>query len=258
MDSAGQWHTLQLHLKSARAAREAGDVQLALQEVDAAFARFRKQLDERKTKLSDYLAQERLSEVELRRQMLWDFAWARYVKEQATDEKLAAYFEKHRRDFDGTEVRASHVLLPVASPKGPAEVAAAVAKAGQLREAIVTGKLTFGKAAESQSAGASRQQGGDQGFIPRHNVMNEEFSRAAFALEKNQISPPVVSPFGVHLIQCTDIRPGKQTWQTVRGDLKAALLRDQFLEIAKRRRALTKITYSGALPTVEGEASSAR
>ena len=38
MDSAGRWHTLQLHLKSARAAREAGDVQLALQEVDAALA----------------------------------------------------------------------------------------------------------------------------------------------------------------------------------------------------------------------------
>lgn len=38
MDSAGQWHTLQLHLKSARVAREAGDVQLALQEVDAALA----------------------------------------------------------------------------------------------------------------------------------------------------------------------------------------------------------------------------
>lgn len=38
MDSAGRWQTLQLHLKSARAAREAGDVELALQEVDAALS----------------------------------------------------------------------------------------------------------------------------------------------------------------------------------------------------------------------------
>jgi hypothetical protein len=38
VDSSGRWHALQLHLKSARAAREAGDVQLALQEVDAALS----------------------------------------------------------------------------------------------------------------------------------------------------------------------------------------------------------------------------
>jgi tetratricopeptide (TPR) repeat protein len=38
VDSSGRWHTLQLHLKSARAAREAGDVQLAIQEVDAALS----------------------------------------------------------------------------------------------------------------------------------------------------------------------------------------------------------------------------
>jgi tetratricopeptide (TPR) repeat protein len=38
VDSAGPWQTLQLHLKSARAARDAGDVQLALKEVDAALA----------------------------------------------------------------------------------------------------------------------------------------------------------------------------------------------------------------------------
>jgi tetratricopeptide (TPR) repeat protein len=38
VDPSGNWQTLQLHLKSARAAREAGDIALALQEVDAALA----------------------------------------------------------------------------------------------------------------------------------------------------------------------------------------------------------------------------
>jgi len=40
--------------------------------------------------------------------------------------------------------------------------------------------------------------------------MDEAFSRAAFALQTGQISPPVRSPFGVHLIRCEAIKPGTE------------------------------------------------
>ena len=88
------------------------------------------------------------------------------------------------------EVRASHILVKTKE------------EADKLREEIVAGK-SFEQAAEENSLCPSGKRGGDLGFFGR-NVMVVEFDHAAFELDVNQLSQPVQTNFGWHLILVTD------------------------------------------------------
>ncbi len=59
---------------------------------------------------------------------------------------------------------------------------------------------SFSKLAEQYSFDGSRRHGGDLGFFGR-GVMVKEFERAAFALNKGQISPIIRTQFGYHIIK---------------------------------------------------------
>ena len=170
--------------------------------------------------------------------------WEAYLVKALTDRRLADYFAAHQREFDGTELRISHILLAGDALGDLATARRLSDEAAQLRIEIVAGKRSFADVARERSAGPSRKDGGDLGYIPRHGVMVESFAKAAFALQQDEISRPVVTPFGVHLIQCTDIRPGTKTWQDARADLLPAVTREVFLKAAGEGRKLAKVSYT--------------
>ncbi|MCE9605822.1 MAG: peptidylprolyl isomerase [Planctomycetia bacterium] len=178
----------------------------------------------------------------------WDICWHRYVAEQLTDAALEKYFAAHRRDFDGTEVRVSHILLRIEGQQDQATVAAALQKAGTIRSEILGKQTTFAEAAKKYSAGPSREQAGDLGFIPRQGRMVEAFSKAAFALKKDELSEPVVSPFGVHLITVTEEKPGDTDWRKVREPLVAAARLSLFQSLGAELKGTAKIEFTGAIP----------
>ncbi|OGI21220.1 MAG: peptidylprolyl isomerase [Candidatus Melainabacteria bacterium RIFOXYA12_FULL_32_12] len=91
-----------------------------------------------------------------------------------------------------TEVRASHILV------------ATKEEADKIREEILNGK-DFGHAARKNSKCPSGYQGGDLGFFKRGNMV-AEFENAAYTLPINEISEPVKTQFGWHLIMVTDQR----------------------------------------------------
>ena len=126
-----------------------------------------------------------------------------------TDDNLQKYFEQHRRDFDGTKMHVAHILLKI----GGDDPQRAVEQAKELRGRIAGKKLTFEAAAMSHSAAPTGAKGGDIGLISRHEPMPESFSAAAFTLEEGEVSEPVVTAFGVHLIRCLKIEPGQKQWQ---------------------------------------------
>lgn len=229
-----------------------GDDELALLMTD-----LRRKIEAQQSTFEDFLERHSFNEAMVERQLAWDVIWRRYVASAATDEVLEKYFQAHHRDYDGTKLRVSHILLRVAKNDDPAgdersdheqNVAKIVKQAEKLREQIRSGKLKFAEAAAKHSIGASRRQGGDLGWIPRHDRMSEEFSRAAFALDEGDISPPVVDRFGVHLIQCTGIEPGRDTWQDVRRPLLEAWAQERFTELASSARAKSQISFTTAFP----------
>jgi peptidyl-prolyl cis-trans isomerase SurA len=218
------------------------------QEVRLAVQRFERRLDQQGVELADYLKKGGIQLKDLDRRFAWQLGWQRYLDRYLTDDNLAKFFQQHRRDFDGTEVRVAHVLLAAKAGGGREQLDAALKRAAEIRQEITSGELSFEAAAEKYSEAPTAKWGGDIGFITRHNMMPEPFAAAAFGLQPDEISLPVVTPFGVHLIKCVEVKEGKKKWTDVRDRLVPACNRYLFQWIAGRERGGATIEYTGAGP----------
>jgi parvulin-like peptidyl-prolyl isomerase len=217
-------------------------------EVTEAMDKLRQQAEEQKIEFAKLLAERRLTEAELRDSVAWQLSWGKYAQSQLEDNVLKAYFEAHRRDFDGTQLRVSHILLRPDNPGDPSDTERLRKIALKLREQIQAGQVTFAAAAEKYSAGPSRNRGGDLGFIPRHGLMLEPFSTAAFQLETGEISEPVITAFGVHLIRVTAIKAGDKTWSSLKDELKAPAAQQLFDALAAKERQKALIKFPSNFP----------
>lgn len=117
-----------------------------------------------------------------------------------------------------TSVR--HILL---RPSDKLSQADAVAKLAQLRTQLVAGKADFAAQAKAISQDGSAASGGDLGWVVS-GMLVPEFEQPMDALSIGEISKPVVSRFGVHLIQVLDRRKVElspaQAKEAVRADLR--------------------------------------
>lgn len=114
---------------------------------------------------------------------------------------LAALYEAEKARFiTGEERRASHILIPL-----DADEDAAREQAAELRDRLASGADFAELAAEFSSDTGSKDQGGDLGWIER-GQMAPDFEEALFALDEGEISQPVVTEFGVHLIRATEVK----------------------------------------------------
>jgi peptidyl-prolyl cis-trans isomerase C len=216
--------------------------------IDAAIEELKQKLATQKQTLEALLNQQRMTDADLRSQVGWELSWKAYAAKAATDEALSAFFDAHRNEFDGTEVAASHILLRPEMSGDDGAMEKLLKRAAELREQIVAGKISFADAAKKFSDGPSRQEGGDVGFFPRAEVMVEPFAKAAFALEVGEISEPVVTRFGVHLIRVTKVRPSEKKWTDVRDQLTEPFAQEHFQKLADEHRPNVEVKYTGNAP----------
>lgn len=217
-------------------------------EVDAALAKLKSQLKRQGSSLERFLKQRSITEADLRRQITWNLTWQKYRARYVTDTRLQSHFKTHRREFDGTQVSVSHVLLRPKADDDPRAMADLVKQAEAIRREITSGKLSFAEAAGKYSAGPSAKDGGRLGLIARRGAMVESFSQAAFALEVGQVSQPVTTRFGVHLIRCDQIEPGNKKWTEVREQLQKALARVLLDRLARIQQRHTPVKFTGKAP----------
>lgn len=193
-------------------------------EVTLAKSRIRQQLLDRQESWESFLSQTRLDEPALDRALMWRISWQRFLERRLTDDNLERYFTRHKADFDGTEVHVAHLVLQSANASGGSEDLESLRRrAAEVLGEIRAGKITFAEAVKRYSVSPTREMGGDLGLIGRHDPMPETFSRAAFALSPGQVSEPVETPLGVHLIQCLEIKPGNRVWTDSRAELESAV-----------------------------------
>lgn len=107
----------------------------------------------------------------------------------------------------GEQVRARHILVSVAPDASEADEQLALAKAISITQRLRNGEDFAELAQQFSDDTGSGAQGGDLGFFPRGQMV-PEFEEAAFSLPIGEISEPVRSQFGYHIIETLEQQPG--------------------------------------------------
>jgi peptidyl-prolyl cis-trans isomerase C len=161
-----------------------------------------------------------------------------------TELDLRSYYDGNKGEFE--EAKGSHILIRYKGSSVPLKPnekdltdAEALAKAQDLRKQILAGAdfATLAKA-ESDDTG-SAAKGGDLGSF-KHGQMVAPFDQAAFSLPVGEVSEPVKTPFGYHIIKIT-ARTSK-TFEEAKPQIEKELkpkLAKQDVDQIKARTAIT-------------------
>ncbi len=92
--------------------------EISAKDLDAAVETLKLRLESQHKTLESLLAERRSTLPMLRDQLAWQILWERAVAKFLDDKMMEEFFVANRREFDGTEVRASHVLFrPAGRPR---------------------------------------------------------------------------------------------------------------------------------------------
>lgn len=214
-------------------------------EIDAEVTRL-KDLEKSSKKPGKTLAELGYTDEVLREEFVVPLAWRKHFSKTTTPAKLRQFFEAHHLEFDGTRVRAKHVLLKVAS-EDESDWLRAEAELARLRKKIAAGELTFDQAALEFSDAPSKDKGGDVGWFDWLG-MPTAFSEQAFALKPGELSQPFRTKSGVHLCLVTDKKIGMNQLEDIRDDVLAKMLEDVYRQTAADLRQTAKIEWKVAEP----------
>jgi peptidyl-prolyl cis-trans isomerase C len=162
--------------------------------------------------------------------MLFEEYSAAQAKKAVTDETMRAlYTETIKSLKPETEIRASHILVETED------------QAKDIVKRIKAGEDFAKLATELSKDPGSGQQGGDLGFFTKERMV-PEFSAAAFALTPGQVSDPVKSQFGFHIIKLTEKRERPvPTYEEVKDQIEQFMFRKNQQETIQTLRAAGKI-----------------
>ena len=131
-----------------------------------------------------------------------------------TDKKLKAHYDANKSNYkEGETITASHILVKTEP------------EAKTLLQELKNGK-DFAELAKEKSTGPSAPQGGSLGSFGRGRMV-PEFEKAAFALKAGEVSEPVKTSFGWHVIKVTEHTEGKQQdFEQAKEAIRKALMTD--------------------------------
>jgi peptidyl-prolyl cis-trans isomerase C len=168
---------------------------------------------------------------------------------KADDAMLHAYYDSHKTEWE--EVKARHILIrfqgskmPAAEGKKELTEAEALAKVTELRAKIVAG-ADFGEVAKENSDDkGSGVNGGDLGSFG-HGQMVPEFDKEAFLLPAGQMSQPVKSQFGYHLIkvEAHSTKPFEEVKATIAKRMPEEIAKKSLVDLKAKRPATYNDQY---------------
>ena len=211
-----------------------GEIRLELEAFKSELAKFDKQLE-------PHLKENHQTIEELEFELAWRIAWKRYLKEKLTDEYLKNHFEQHRQQFDDSEIRVAHLLLKTDTDEQ--SIQPAIAQAKSILEKLIRYEIDWSDAVQEHSDAPTKDSAGEIGWIAYDRPMPRSFSVAAFELKQGEVSQPVVTSFGVHLIKCLEIREGKTGWRDAIDEVRKAAAKDIFRQTADRYRENVNVEY---------------
>lgn len=156
---------------------------------------------------------------------------------EISDDQLRDYYEQRASELAKEERRASHILIEDGEE--------ADETMATIQERLAAGETFAALAKEFSVDTVSAEQGGDLGFAER-GVYAPAFEEALFSLKEGEVSDPVSTSFGVHLIkledvQKTDAPPLAELQDELRRELAQSEAGERFAEV---RSELADLAYA--------------
>jgi peptidyl-prolyl cis-trans isomerase C len=160
---------------------------------------------------------------------LRDSYLSQVISPKVTEDEIKAVYEEESKKVTDTErIRARHIL--VASEKEANDIAAKITKGGK-----------FEDLAKQYSLDGSKDYGGDLGYFTAPEMV-PAFSKAAFALKKGEVSKPIKTDFGWHIIKLEDKKQGAaQPFDQVRSAIRNVLVRKKVTETLASLKDVAKV-----------------
>ena len=202
---------------------------------------------------------------ELRAQRSYRLLLGKRYETQASDEEVARYYDENADAYaKPAEVSARHILFKVEQSAPAAEIEGARQKAAEVVLLARQPDADFAQLAQDRSEGPSAPRGGDLGYFPAERMV-KPFSDAAFAMEVGEISEPVQTQFGWHVIKVEGKKPARtvpfeEVREQIKGHLDAGKVRvayETFLTEAKAGAKIEIFPENIKLRTNEDEAAPA-
>ena len=164
---------------------------------------------------------------------LRDFYWVQLMQDRVSDEAVRAWYDKNiAAAAPEQEAHARHILVDTE------------AQATAIAAEIAAGK-SFEDAANEHSKDGSGEDGGDLGWFAKDDMV-EAFGNAVFSMEPGDISAPVQSQFGWHLIQVIAFREmPKPTFEEAEDEIFRQLAREEGQKLIESLREEAKIEIIG-------------
>ena len=165
---------------------------------------------------------------------LRDVYWVQLMQDKVTDEAIATWYEKNIVSAPAErEAHARHIIAE--SEQQAAKIAA---------------EIKGGKSFEAAAAEYSRDPGssddGDLGWFPREEMV-PEISDAVFSMKPGEVSGPVQTQFGWHVIQLVEFRDlPKPTIEEAHDEIVRKIARDEGQKLMEKLRSDAKIEIIGA------------
>jgi peptidyl-prolyl cis-trans isomerase C len=164
------------------------------------------------TEFKKVLDENQITESDLQAQIKRDLAIKQLIDKEVgqrviiTDEESKTYYDTHPQSFVQPEqVRASHILIKVATDATEAQKIEARKKIADIQQKLQKGE-DFATLAQNYSEDSSSKKGGDLGYFERGQMI-KPFEDAAFSLKPNETSGIVETQFGYHIIKVVDKKP---------------------------------------------------
>lgn len=164
---------------------------------------------------------------------------------KVSEEELRARYQSQQSSYRTPEERrARHILIKVAPNADAAAVKAARAKAEDILKKLHAGASFASLAKKYSQDPGSAKQGGELGFFGR-GTMDKAFENAVFALKVGQISQPVRSAYGFHIIELEAVRGGsiksfKEVRDQILNDIRTERAEQKYYDEADK---LANLTY---------------
>ncbi|MFW2440388.1 MAG: peptidylprolyl isomerase [Arenicellales bacterium] len=158
----------------------------------------------------DGVSQETFKE-EMKSQLIVQQVIERDVKRQVSvlDSEVDGVLKNVAAAQPGRVYNLSHILLAVNDDATPEELEKAQERGATLRSRILDGSISFAVAARTYSGAANNEEGGNLGWKTR-DQLPALFADALADMQEGDISEPLVSPGGIHLLKLNQLKGSEQ------------------------------------------------